>query len=141
MTTPSPESASTLDAALAAAVADSDKTETLQAAVQALAGHDLVLPQTAAPDNEAPAEGQITLPVIEQDQTSFVPAFTTAERLTENLPDVSGSIVIGAMELAAAWPSEDLWLAINPGDAETALALPGAAVRALAAVGGGPTSV
>jgi hypothetical protein len=136
MTTPSPDSASTLDAALAAAVADTDKTETLQAAVQALAGHQLVLPQTPSPDGETPPEGQITLPVIEQDQTSFVPAFTTPERLTENLPDVSGSIVIPATDLAAAWPSEDLWLAINPGDAATALALPGAAVRALAAVGG-----
>lgn len=127
MTTP--DTPSQLDQDLAAAVSDSDPA----AAVQALAGHDLVLPQNSAPEPSG-GQVQITLPVIEQDQTSYVPAFTTSERLTESLPSVPSSIVVSASELASAWPSDDLWLVVNPGDATTGVALPAAAVRTLATV-------
>src|SRR5690349_15395443 len=59
-----PDGAGSLESSLAAAVAGNDQT----GVVQALAGQQLILPQTS----EAP-EGKrdITLPVIEQDNASY----------------------------------------------------------------------
>lgn len=128
MTTP--DGTSPVDVALAAAVADGDQS----AAVAALAGQELILPQTSV-DEEGISDQQVTLPVIEQNETSYVPVFTTAERLTDSLPGIAGSIAVPARELAMAWPSDELWLAVNPGDQLTSVALPPDAVRSLALVG------
>ena len=119
MTTPQP-----VEEALAAAVSTGDEA----AAVDALAGENLVLPQTEVSDDAS----QLTLPVIEHDNASYVPVFTSAVRMAQSLPDVGGSIEIPAVELARVWPSDDLWLAVNPGDASTGIALPATAMRVLA---------
>lgn len=119
-----------VDAALAAAVSDGDQS----AAVAALAGQELILPQTTVGE-EGISEDQVTLPVIEQNETSYVPVFTTVQRLTDSLPGIAGSIAVSAQELAMAWPSDELWLAVNPGDQLTSVALPPDAVRSLAVVG------
>lgn len=119
-----------LEAALASAVRDNDQG----AAVQALGGHELILPQADA--QESGEQREVTLPVIEQDEKSYVPAFTTVEKLSQTLPAVTQSVSLPANDLAAAWPSDELWLAVNPGDQETAVALPSQAFRTLAATGG-----
>jgi hypothetical protein len=121
-----PDGAGSLESSLAAAVAGNDQT----GVVQALAGQQLILPQTS----EAP-EGKrdITLPVIEQDNASYVPAFTSVEQMTQALPDTPSSIAVDASELAGVWPSDDLTLLVNPGDQATAVALPASAMPALAA--------
>ncbi|HEX3813607.1 MAG TPA: SseB family protein [Mycobacteriales bacterium] len=128
MTSPTPDGAITVNAALAAAVAGNDET----GVVQALAGQELVLPQTTEVPADPSGQREVTLPVIEQDGGSFVPAFTSAELMAQALPDTPSSIVVDASELAGVWPSSDLTLLVNPGDTETAVALPASAMPALA---------
>jgi hypothetical protein len=126
MTSPTADqSARELEAALATAVRDNDQL----AAIHALEGHDLILPQADA--EQAGEQQEVTLPVIEQDQKSYVPAFTTVEKLSASLPTVAQSVSLPAVDLAAAWPSDELWLAINPGDEATSVALPSEAFRTL----------
>ena len=47
-------------------------------------------------------------------------------------PDIEDAVSVNAAELAANWPSDDLWLAVNPGT-EDGLTLPPDAVRSLPA--------
>lgn len=123
---PSEDGAQALEAALASAVRDNDQS----AAMQALGGHELILPQ--ADSEQAGDQREVTLPVIEQDEKSYVPAFTTVQKLSESLPAVTQSVSLPAVDLAAAWPSDELWLAINPGDEATSVALPSSLFRSLA---------
>lgn len=131
MTAPTPESVAAVNAALASAVADSDQN----AAVTALAGHELVLPQTQPESPDSEGQRRITLPVVEQDGAGYVPAFTSVEQLAQSLPDTPATVVVDASELAGVWPSNDLTLLVNPGDAATSVAVPASAMPALASGG------
>jgi hypothetical protein len=99
-----------------------------QALFQALATSIAFLPQ----EGEAAPEGSIAIPVIEQDGTQYVPVFTSEEALRAAGADPEPAVGLPLAELAANWPSEDLWLAVNPGS-EDGLTLPPEAVQALAA--------
>lgn len=91
-------------------------------------------PQGVLPD------GSISLPVIEQDGTSYVPVFTSEATMAAAAPDIEDAVSVNAAELAANWPSDDLWLAVNPGT-EDGLTLPPDAVRSLPAyVDAAPTA-
>lgn len=97
--------------------------------------HDLansmaLLPQEAPADGEEPPEGAIALPVIEQDGTQYVPVFTSEEALRAAGADLSSALQLPIAQLAASWPSEDLWLAVNPAT-PNGLAIPPEVVRAL----------
>ena len=132
MTAPQPDSQNT-EAVIAAGMAAGDT----EAVMRAVAVSDVVVPQAgAAPD--AP-EGSISLPVIEQDGTSYVPVFTSEAVMSEAAPDVDGAVSVSAAELGANWPSDDLWLAVNPGT-EDGLTLPPDAVRSLPVYTDGPTA-
>ena len=103
-----------------------------QALLEALAGSIALLPQENLSEEEAPPEGSIAIPVIEQDGTQYVPVFTSEEALTAAGADLGPAVQLPLAELAANWPSEDLWLAINPGG-EDGITLPPEGVQALAA--------
>lgn len=103
------------------------------AVLAALAASDILLPQADAPTGGAAEEGQITLPVLEQDGTHYVPAFTSADKLRTALPQAEGYATVRGADLGSAWPADDLWLALNPGDADGA-SVPPDAVRALPAL-------
>lgn len=103
-----------------------------QAMFQALATSIAFLPQEGVSEGEAPPEGAIAIPVIEQDGTQYVPVFTSEEALRAAGADPEPAVGLPLSELAANWPSDDLWLAVNPGS-EDGLTLPPDAVRALAA--------
>ena len=75
-------------------------------------------------------DGSISLPVIEQDGTSYVPVFTSETTMASAAPDIEDAVQVSAAELGANWPSDDLWLAVNPGT-EDGLTLPPDAVRSL----------
>jgi len=91
-------------------------------------------PQGVLPD------GSISLPVIEQDGTSYVPVFTSEATMAAAAPDIEDAVSVNAAELATNWPSDDLWLAVNPGT-EDGLTLPPDAVRSLPAyVDAAPTA-
>lgn len=124
MTAPQPDSQNT-EAVIAAGMAAGDT----EAVMRAVAVSDVVVPQApgAAPDSP---EGSISLPVIEQDGTSYVPVFTSEAVMSEAAPDVDGAVSVRAAELGANWPSDELWLAVNPGT-EDGLTLPPDAVRSL----------
>jgi hypothetical protein len=97
--------------------------------------HDLansmaLLPQEAMPEGEEPPEGAIALPVIEQDGTQYVPVFTSEEALRAAGADPSTALQLPIAQLAATWPGENLWLAVNPATPE-GLAIPPEVVRAL----------
>jgi hypothetical protein len=95
-----------------------------------LANSTALLPQEAAPEGEEPPEGAIALPVIEQDGTQYVPVFTSEEALRAAGADPSTALQIPMAQLAATWPDENLWLAVNPATPD-GLAIPPEVVRAL----------
>ena len=114
------------EAAIAAGMASGDT----EAVMRAVANSDVVVPQAVVePGDEAP-DGSLSLPVIEQDGTSYVPVFTSEATMNAAAPDLEDAVAVSAAELGANWPSEDLWLAVNPGT-EDGLTLPPDAVRSL----------
>jgi len=111
-----------------------DETEVLQQ----LAASVALLPQDLLEGAEPPPEGAIALPVIEQDGRQYVPVFTTQERLVAAGADLASAVAVPLAQLAAGWPDEDLWLAVDPAT-EEGLALPPDVVRAMPGlVGAGP---
>lgn len=95
-----------------------------------LAGSVALLPQELPEGAEAPPEGAIALPVMEQDGTQFVPVFTSQETLVAAGADADLAVSVPLAQLGAGWPDEELWLAVDPGE-EGGLALPPDVVRAL----------
>ena len=120
------ENSQQVEAAIAAGMAAGDS----DAVMRAVATCEVVVPQTPGGSPEDTAEGSISLPVIEQDGTSYVPVFTSEETMAQAAPDVEDAVTVSAAELGANWPAEDLWLAVNPGT-EDGLTLPPDAVRSL----------
>lgn len=109
-----------------------------QAVLQQLASSTALLPQDMADDAEAPPEGAVALPVIEQDGTQYVPVFTSREALSTAGADPAKAVEMPIAQLAAGWPAGDLWLAVDPASAH-GLTLPPELVRALPGlVGAGP---
>jgi hypothetical protein len=100
-----------------------------QVVLHDLANSTALLPQ-AMPEGEEPPEGAIALPVIEQDGTQYVPVFTCEEALRAAGADPSTALQLPIAQLAATWPDENLWLAVNPATPE-GLAIPPEVVRAL----------
>ena len=72
----------------------------------------------------------MSLPVIEQDGTSYVPVFTSEATMKLAAPDIGGAVSVPVAALGANWPSDELWLAVNPGT-EGGLTLPPDAVKSL----------
>jgi hypothetical protein len=88
------------------------------------------VPQEPPADGQEPPDGAISLPVIEQEGRRYVPVFTSEEALRAAGADATTALRLPILQLAAGWPSDDLWLAVNPGSAD-GLALPPEVVRAL----------
>jgi hypothetical protein len=111
------------------------ETAAAQAAAQellrGLAGSVALLPQSPPVEGEEPpTEDAIALPVIEQDGTQYVPVFTSEDKMRAAGADPETALSVPLAGLAAGWPAEELWLAIDPAS-EEGLALPPDAVRAL----------
>jgi hypothetical protein len=121
------------ESAIAAGMAAGDT----EAVMRAVAASDVVVPQTGAGGEGAAPDGSISLPVIEQDGTSYVPVFTSESTMAAAAPDIDDAVAVSAAELGANWPSDDLWLAVNPGT-EDGLTLPPDAVRSLPVYTDGP---
>jgi hypothetical protein len=100
------------------------------ALLRSLATSIALLPQVPAAEGEEAPEGAIALPVIEQDGQRYIPVFTTEEALRAAGADPGTAVRIPVAELAANWPSDDVWLAVNPAS-EDGLGLPPDVVRAL----------
>jgi hypothetical protein len=100
------------------------------AVLRALATSIALLPQAPAVEGEERPEGVIALPVIEQDGQRYVPVFTSEESLRAAGADPGTAVRIPVAQLAANWPSEDVWLAVNPASGD-GLGLPPDVVRAL----------
>jgi hypothetical protein len=124
MTIPQSGATDPTEAAIAAGMASGDT----DAVMRAVASSEVMVPQAADTD-EAP-DGALSLPVIEQDGTSYVPVFTSQASMTEAAPDIDDAVTVPAAALGANWPSDDLWLAVNPGT-EGGLTLPPDAVKSL----------
>jgi type III secretion system (T3SS) SseB-like protein len=108
-----------------------------------LAASTALLPQSPpAEGEEPPAEDAIALPVIEQDGTHYVPVFTSEDKMRAAGADPETALSVPLAGLAAGWPGEELWLAVDPAS-EDGLALPPDAVRALPGFleGAGQTTV
>jgi hypothetical protein len=115
-----------------------DEQAETQALLQTLAASTALLPQEIHEGAEPPPEGAIALPVIEQEGNQYVPVFTSQESLLTAGADPATAIEVPLVQLAAGWPSDDLWLAIDPAS-ENGLTLPPDVVRALPGlVGAGP---
>jgi hypothetical protein len=79
-----------------------------------LAASYAYVPQENVEGAEPTPEGAIALPVIEQEGTQFVPVFTSAEALSSAGADPSTAVEVSVAQLAGAWPSDELWLAVDP---------------------------
>jgi hypothetical protein len=99
--------------------------------LRTLANSVALLPQAPTPD-EAP-EGALALPVIEHEGQRYIPVFTSEESLRAAGADPGTAVSIPVAELAAHWPSDDLWLAVDPASRD-GLGLPPDVVRALPAL-------
>jgi hypothetical protein len=100
------------------------------AVLRALATSIALLPQAPPAEGEERPEGAIALPVIEQDGQRYIPVFTSEESLRAAGADPATAVRIPVAQLAANWPSEDVWLAVNPAS-EEGLGLPPDVVRVL----------
>ena len=126
MSTPSSNGQQPIESTISAGMASGDT----DAVMRAVANSEVVVPQAAvAPGEEAP-EGSLSLPVIEQDGTSYVPVFTSEATMNSAAPELGDAVSVSAAQLGANWPSDDLWLAVNPGT-EEGLTLPPDAVKSL----------
>ena len=123
------------EAVIAAGMAAGD-TESV---MRAVATAEIVVPQAGGAEPGSVPDGSISLPVIEQDGTSYVPVFTSESTMATAAPDIEDAVSVKAAELAANWPDDELWLAVNPGT-EDGLTLPPDAVRSLPAYVDGPTA-
>jgi hypothetical protein len=127
---------STPDDAAATETATGPDPETA-AVLRDLATSIALLPQVQPPDGEGQPEGAIALPVIEQDGRRYVPVFTSEDALRSAGGDPGTALRIPIVELAANWPSDEMWLAVNPAS-EEGLGLPPDVVRALPVFAGSP---
>jgi SseB protein N-terminal domain len=125
MTAPYPQGDQT-EAVIAAGMAAGDT----DAVMRAVAASEVVVPQAPGAEETDLPDGSISLPVIEQDGTSYVPVFTSEATMNTAAPELTDAVAVSAAELGANWPSEDLWMAVNPGT-EDGLTLPPDAVRSL----------
>jgi hypothetical protein len=101
-----------------------------EAVLRTLATSIGLLPQAPPAEGEERPEGSIALPVIEQDGRQYIPVFTSEDALSAAGADPATAVSLPIAQLAANWPSDDLWLAVNPATAD-GLALPPDVVRAL----------
>jgi hypothetical protein len=114
-----------VESAIAAGMASGDT----EAVMRAVACIEVMVPQAGATDDDLP-DGALSLPVIEQDGTSYVPVFTSEATMNQAAPDIGGAVSVPVAALSANWPSDELWLAVNPGT-EGGLTLPPDAVKSL----------
>ena len=77
MTVPSPNGSQPTESAIAAGMAAGDT----EAVMRAVAASEVVVPQAAGARGEGVPDGSISLPVIEQDGTSYVPVFTSEDAI------------------------------------------------------------
>lgn len=77
--------------------------------------------------------------MIEQAGTSYVPVFTSEATMKQAAPDIDGAVSVPVAVLSANWPSDELWLAVNPGT-EAGLTLPPDAVKSLPGYAGSAPS-
>jgi hypothetical protein len=104
--------------------------------MRTIAQADILLPQAeAVPEGDGEAARGLTLPVLEHSGRQYVPVFTSEDRLTELAPHAPAFLTVSAGMLGASWPSDELWLAVNPGS-ETGATLPPQTVRMLPAYAG-----
>jgi hypothetical protein len=104
--------------------------EQAQAVLTQLASSVALLPQEIPEGVDTPPDGAIVLPVMEQDGTQYVPVFSSEENLVAAGADPASALPVPLVQLAQGWPSDDLWLAVDPGG-EGGVALPPDVVRAL----------
>jgi hypothetical protein len=133
-TSPQQDGTVPVEMAIAAGMASGDT----DAVMRAVASIEVMVPQTGRSADEMP-DGSLTLPVIEQDGTSYVPVFTSEATMKEAAPGLDGAVSVPVTALSANWPSDELWLAVNPGT-EGGLTLPPDAVKSLPGYASGASS-
>jgi hypothetical protein len=130
VTTGSDDSTTTADRSTEDAISSGMEAGDNAAVLRALATSVALLPQAPPAEGEERPEGAIALPVIEQDGKRYIPVFTSEESLRAAGADPGSAVRIPVAQLAANWPSDDVWLAVNPAS-EAGLGLPPDVVRAL----------
>jgi hypothetical protein len=123
------------------AMSTPDEQAEAQALLQQLAASTALLPQEVPEGAERPPEGTLALPVIEQDGTQYVPLFTSQAALVAAGADPDQAVSVPVAQLAAGWPADDLWLAVDPAT-DHGVTLPPDVVRMLPQlVGAGPNGM
>ena len=87
MTTPYPQGEQT-EAVIAAGMAAGDTDSVMRA----VAASEVVVPQAPGAGETDLPDGSISLPVIEQDGTSYVPVFTSETTMASAAPDIEDAV-------------------------------------------------
>jgi hypothetical protein len=114
------------DQAMADAIRSGDNETVLRILSMSVA----LLPQDGSEDGEPQPEGTISLPMIEHEGNSYIAIFTSETALIAAGGDPESAISLPLAELAASWPSDELWMAVNPAT-EDGISLPPDVVNAL----------
>src|SRR4051794_25680376 len=122
---PATNDSASVEEAIAAGLAAGD----IGAVMRVVASIDVMVPQARDPAPDGVVD-VVSLPVIEQDGTSYVPVFTSAAAMNEAAPHLDGAVSVAVAALSENWPSDELWLAVNPGTVG-GLTLPPDAVKSL----------
>ena len=86
--------------------------------LEALLGAEVLIPVPGPPPSQdrlvaAPAGSEIDLPVLEGQDRSFVPVFSSMTQMLRFVPEGTGYMQLRVADLQKLWP-DDVWMAINP---------------------------
>jgi hypothetical protein len=112
------------------AMADAIRSGDNETVLRILSTSVALLPQDGSDDGEPQPEGTISLPMIEHEGNSYIAIFTSETALIAAGGDPESAISLPLAELAASWPSDELWMAVNPAT-DDGISLPPDVVNAL----------
>jgi hypothetical protein len=112
------------------AMADAIRSGDNETVLRILSTSVALLPQDGSEDGEPQPEGTISLPMIEHEGNSYIAIFTSETALIAAGGDPESAVSLPLAELAASWPSDELWMAVNPAT-EDGISLPPDVVNAL----------
>jgi hypothetical protein len=98
-----------------------------------------LVPHAPLPDGAEQPRGGLTVPVIERQGQRFILAFTSEDAMRAAGVSLDSTTRIPLAHLGAHWPSDDIWLAVNP-VADEGVGLPPEVVRMLPVFAGSATT-
>lgn len=136
MTASASDGQPTTDVAAQCLDAVPDATATV---LRELASSIALVPHAPLPAGVEQPLDAVTVPVIERQGQRFIVVFTSEDAMRAAGVSLNSAARVPLARLGARWPSDDIWLAVNP-VADEGVGLPPEVVRMLPMFAGSPTS-